>query len=445
VTSDEGAPPGPTLGAVLRASGIDAVYGEALDGIAVTPVASAELAQLLARVHQRVHGRQAAVLTGHLLAVPGPDPERIVVSTSGEVAALPPLLASGRGVEVELAVDPSARQVGVVPTAPPVPDPWVEPSPETLAALAAAERPVVLAGPGVVAHGGVPGLHALAASGHLGVLNTWGAKGVFNWQSRHHLATVGLQSLDFRLGGLPGSDLIVATGLDPDESPDECWQLGPFVDVDPRALSLLAERSTRVWDWAEVPQIRQGLAAVTQEGWADERSPLAPSRVTRNYGAALAGGGRVAADAGTAGFWLARTFGTSELGSAQVPPVEEPGFAAAVALVTRLRSPGRPVLALVDGPPSPRTLELMDLADSLGVGFGVEAWAEEGPALDAEAHLARARGLAVVDRCELATVATAPWQLGRIVDVAGPVVAWGGSAVEDRSVLPSSLHQGESP
>ena len=61
----------------------------------------------------------------------------------------------------------------------------------------------------------VPGLHDLAVSAGIGVLNTWGAKGVFDWRSQHHLATIGLQADDFVLSGLDEADLIIATGLDP--------------------------------------------------------------------------------------------------------------------------------------------------------------------------------------------------------------------------------------
>src|SRR5262249_44609558 len=82
-------------------------------------------------------------------------------------------------------------------------------------------------GPGVVADGAVPGLHALAAAAHVGVLNTWGAKGVFDWRSRHHLATAGLQARDFPLGGMAGADLIVATGLDGREVAEAAWRLAP--------------------------------------------------------------------------------------------------------------------------------------------------------------------------------------------------------------------------
>ena len=76
----------------------------------------------------------------------------------------------------------------------------------------------------------VGGLRALAAAGRLGVLNTWGAKGVFHWQSRHHWATVGLQELDFELGGLGSADLVLVTGVDEREAPPRFWAQLPASD-----------------------------------------------------------------------------------------------------------------------------------------------------------------------------------------------------------------------
>ena len=62
------------------------------------------------------------------------------------------------------------------------------------------------------------------------MLNTWGAKGVFDWRSPHHLATAGLQAWDFERGGLADADLIITTGLDEREVLAE-WELAPVVDV----------------------------------------------------------------------------------------------------------------------------------------------------------------------------------------------------------------------
>ena len=58
-----------------------------------------------------------------------------------------------------------------------------------VAVIDVAERPVVLAGPGVAREWAVAGLHRFADRASVGVLNTWGAKGVFDWRSPHHLAT----------------------------------------------------------------------------------------------------------------------------------------------------------------------------------------------------------------------------------------------------------------
>ena len=61
---------------------------------------------------------------------------------------------------------------------------------------------------------------------NIGVANTWGAKGVFAWDSPHHLGTCGLQAHDFELLGFADLDLLWVTGLDPDESPARALRAG---------------------------------------------------------------------------------------------------------------------------------------------------------------------------------------------------------------------------
>ena len=196
---------------------------------------------------------------------------------------------------------------------------------------------------------GSPGLHDLAVSAGVGVLNTWGAKGVFHWRSRHHLATIGLQADDFMLSGLNRADLIIAAGLDPGESPEERWRLAPALIVPPAGLASLAERcGPRRHTSLTMPPLRSRLADVTQRGWGVEVPPLPPSRVTMHYAECVAAGALVAADAGGAGFWVARTLGTTRLGAVIVPPTSAPGFAAACVAVFLLRQPSRPALAVID-------------------------------------------------------------------------------------------------
>ena len=143
----------------------------------------------------------------------------MVDSVDGLAAAVPAIAAAargGRGVELRLDLDLDAPTDATIDV-PPVDGVGRAVDDAVVDALRAAERPMVLAGPGVVLDRAVPGLHALAAAGSLGVLNTWGAKGVFDWRSRHHLATAGLQARDFELGGVADADLVIATGIDPAE------------------------------------------------------------------------------------------------------------------------------------------------------------------------------------------------------------------------------------
>jgi hypothetical protein len=152
-----------------------------------------------------------------------------------------------------------------------------------------------------------------------------------------------------------------------------------------------------------------------------------PSRVTRHYAQVLGGSGLVAADPGTAGYWVARTFATTRLGSVLVPSVPLEGWAAACVLVARLVAPLRPALAVVDGGLGERGNAVLAEAWRSGVGIAVEAWDEAAAPVDAEHHLARLGELVAGDPgAALGTVATDPRQLAEMVDAAGPVRAWTG-------------------
>jgi len=284
-----------------------------------------------------------------------------------------------------------------------------------------AERPVVLAGPGAARESAVDGLRRFAERASVGVLNTWGAKGVFDWRSRHHLATVGLQAWDFERGGLADADLIITSGLDEHEVLAD-WQLAPVVDVPPPSLALLAEHiAPRERDIA-VPPLRAELASVTQAGWERTDAPLPPTKVTQHYSQVLGDGGLVAADPGTAGYWVARTFATQHLGGVHVTANRDHrGFAVVCCMVARQTDPHRPVLAVVDAIDDATALAL-ETATRLGVTVPVEVWSDDGEGLGADAHLARLRKL-VRDGGQ-ATIATDPSQLDEMLEVAGPIVAW---------------------
>jgi hypothetical protein len=427
------------LARALAAGGVGTAYGPPLPGVPVTEVSDPEVAVLLAQAHRAVHRVAAAAHIGEgTLVVPGPRPDgggdtadTFVVDEVESVRALAPLVSEGAaagGVRLQVRVD-LAQPVPDGPLArPSTAVDWVEPDAALLRALAGASRVVVLAGPGVVEHGSVGALRAIAAAGRLGVLNTWGAKGVFHWQSRHHWATVGLQARDFELGGIPEADLVLAVGVDEREAPRRLWDVGAAVwEVAPEALGPLAERwPVAAADFPDVPPLRERLAAVTQAGWVAADAPLMPSRVTRHYAQVLGESGLVAADPGTAGYWVSRTFATTRLGSVLVPAASVEGWAAACVLVTRLVAPLRPALAVVDRGVGERGSAVLAEASRLGMEIGVEVWDPDGKLCDAEQHLARLDALVTGGPGAVVTLATDPSQIAEMVDAAGPIRAWTG-------------------
>ena len=282
---------------------------------------------------------------------------------------------------------------------------------------------VVFAGPGVAAAGpkGIDGLHELARVAGLGVLNTWGLKGIFDWQSPHHLGTVGLQERDFELAGLADADLILAVGLDSREAPPHRWQLAPHALVAPRQLAELARRWPRPPGVPERPPLYALLAEVVQPLFASDAVPLLPCRAVADLLAVLPSGGVVFADPGLAGFWVARSFPTSELGSVVVPAVDEPGFAAWSAL--HAARSGRAAIAVTRDPYDLATDEALAYAAATGIPFVLCVWGV-GSLSSADDHRARLADAVASSRLRVVEVPVDWSDTDRLLDLAGPIVAW---------------------
>jgi len=135
------------------------------------------------------------------------------------------------------------------------------------------------------------------------------------------------------------ADLIVATGVDRDESADGHFALAPVVDISPIHLAAAAQHLRRPprdgAGGATTNALYARLAAVAQPGYVDPSVPLHPARAVAAARAALPDGGLVSADPGVAGLWFARAFPTSVLGSVLVPATRAPGIAAAPSLRCR--------------------------------------------------------------------------------------------------------------
>jgi hypothetical protein len=424
---------GELLGESLHAARVRVSFGpEPLPGLPHRRVDDATLAALLADADGRLGPGPGVAWDGRTLRIssrPGGNAGSITVLDDLRriTAALEPATRAARhGAAtrvVEVAID-LATPMNVRAR----PRPAVDYQPFSGRVLPRGASVAMLVGPGVVRRGGVDGLRAFAGAAGLPVANTWGAKGVLRWDSPHHMGTCGLQANDFELLGLGGYDMLVTSGLDADEArPELLHALGvPLVDLAPEQLHDLAGFvSTRHEVAADTNALYRALSSVAQPGYVDDRSPLHPARAVAQLGASRPPGGVVAADPGSAGLWLARTFPTTDLGSVVVPATSAPGSAAALALCARDR--GVAAAAVTTAPADDTTLAVCALADSMQLGFPLFIWGDDGTVRTPSEHeraCAAISSAATATNVERFEVAIDFSLTDALIDAAGDVVAW---------------------
>lgn len=423
---------GSLLASCLRVVGASRVFGSSSSGVTGLPglghvrVDEPILAGLLADAQGRIGpGPGVALLPGRRLrlsASPGTAVVPVVVDDPGLLAEAVATWTVGSAfgcVELVLDLDLDAPvPAGVAPVR-------VDESAGQLMTLSptlAELDMVVLAGPGVVRAGQVEALRAFAAQAGVGVVNTWGAKGVFAWDSPHHYGTAGLQANDFELAGFGEAQLVVAVGVDPDEAPRRRWAHGQVLEVEPWQLAALA------YNWPEpgpvppYPALYGELSAALAPLYDSETSPLTPARAARDLSLVRPAGALVAADPGPAGLWIARTFPTTEPGSVIVPSRRADGFAVAAAMVCSLE--GRRAIAVTTSPFDPVTDALVELAGLVGSELVLCEWGANEVWSDARAHKVALRS--ALDAPGIAHVGV-PVDFGwtkTLVDTAGPIIAW---------------------
>jgi thiamine pyrophosphate-dependent acetolactate synthase large subunit-like protein len=423
---------GDLLGEGLRTLGVTRVWGAPIDelgdhpGLDLIRVDDPGLSCLLADADGRVNGRHgvAAVPGGilHLSSKPGGTAyPRTIESAEELVEALAEL--GGRDVPETVALhlsldldEPVADELrtrrdevtGVVMTLDPM--------------FADLDLAFVV-GPGVVRSRNDDAARRFATSAGAPLVGSAGAKGIFRWDSPFDGGTIGLQERDLALTGVTGADVVIASGIDPDEIP--LTSLGPVVqEVDPWQLPALTARwtGTRRPPEDRTPLVAAMSSALTPR-YESTAAPLDAARAALHLSGAAPDGGVVCAEAGWAGFWIARAMPTGIPGSVVVPGTRQEGAAAAMALAARLA--GRPAVAVSDAM-SETTAAVMELARSLAVGLAVQEWGPSGARATTDEHASQTMRDFTSDVVVARSIAVATDDLDAIVEAAGPVVAWDG-------------------
>jgi thiamine pyrophosphate-dependent acetolactate synthase large subunit-like protein len=294
----------------------------------------------------------------------------------------------------------------------------------------------ILAGHGVIDAGAVGALNAFAERTGLGVLNTFTSKGMFRWDSPYHLGTGCLQERDLQLAGaradspilVVGVDtdecrpaLLRATGIDPDRLGESAWRAIAIADLEPAAQNI---RPT--WGAPPTPPPQPDMFTVmwnlAQPLYKLEDAPLNPARAASDIVAALGPEGVICAEAGRAGWWVARTVPTVRLGSVQIPASAGPK---SVGAAYRNATAGIPAVAVIDAPLDPVSEEFIDAARETGLTMIVEIWGDDsGELLDAADHQARVREALGAGGVTVLRPAIDFSPTADLVAACGPLIAW---------------------
>jgi acetolactate synthase-1/2/3 large subunit len=216
------------------------------------------------------------------------------------------------------------------------PEPEMQRVHEALAMLAAAERPVIVAGGGVVSSGAQAELVALAEKLDIPVATSLNAKAVIVDGHRLAVGVPGAYSRDCANRTLAEADLVLFVGSRAGGQVTNNWMFPPpgtrviQLDIDPEELGRNYPNSVSILGDAKVTLGRMLDAASAQSpstraawlgrvqrfvsDWRAENAsmrnsdavPIRPERICREISSALPPDGIVVSDTGHAGIWTAR-------------------------------------------------------------------------------------------------------------------------------------------
>lgn len=262
-------------------------------------------------------------------------------------------------------------------------------------------NPVVIVGSVSIAEAAAPLLRAVAAEFRVGMLNTYGAKGLFAWNDPAHLGTIGLQAGDLELAGVEGAD-VVLVGV-PEAEIARSWLESVGANWRDVVAADLAEILVRNAEPTPRPILYEALAQVCGPLYTSLSLPMNPARAASDLAGWLPTGGVVHAGRDMAGFWLGRTFPTRELGSVRFGEWSDapPATVAIVWGEHRAAARGAALAA---------------------AGVVVECWTPTGPALAPLDRLDRLSALVAAGTGAVVELGVDASALDALVGVAGAVL-----------------------
>jgi acetolactate synthase-1/2/3 large subunit len=296
-----------------------------------------------------------------------------------------------------------------------------EPTDEAIAhaadLIATSQRPLVLAGNGVLRRRAAPELRAFARGLHVPVAVTFMGKGAMDDRSHLSLMAVGLQARDHVMSGFDRADLVICVGYDLVEYAPAGWnpdgrkrilhidtqpsevdaQYRPEVelvgDIDGtlrRLLAAVLPRGISGRDAGERHEARETLVhadlrtALLQElagsaGSQEDALPITPQRAIADLREALGPDDIVVSDVGAHKVWVARLYQAYEPNTVIISN----GFAAMGisvpgAIAAKLVHPDRRVVALCGDGGFLMNSQELETTKRIGANITVVVWRDDG-------------------------------------------------------------------
>jgi acetolactate synthase-1/2/3 large subunit len=294
-----------------------------------------------------------------------------------------------------------------------------EPSDDAIAhaarLLAESERPMVLAGNGVLRRGASEDLRAFARGLHVPVAVTFMGKGAMDDRSHLSLMAVGLQARDHVLSGFDRADLVVSVGYDLVEYGPSLWNPNRshrILHIDTQPAEIDAAYRPEVELIGDIEgSLRRLLAAVQPHGIggrdatqrhvarellvhadlrtslledlrayeADEGWPIKPQRAIADLRRALGPSDIVVSDVGAHKIWVARLYQAYEPNTVIISNgLAAMGISLPGAIAAKLVHPDRRVVALCGDGGFLMNSQELETAKRIGANVTVVVWRDDG-------------------------------------------------------------------
>ncbi|HKG56949.1 MAG TPA: acetolactate synthase large subunit [Candidatus Limnocylindrales bacterium] len=303
---------------------------------------------------------------------------------------------------------------------PPIDTPFPEPTDDAIdraaRLLASSERPIILAGNGVLRRRASTELRDLARGLHVPVAATFMGKGAIDDRSHLSLMAVGLQARDHVLSGFDRADLVVSVGYDLVEYAPSQWnreRRKRIIHIDTQPAEVDAAYRPEIELVGDIDgTLRRLLAAVQPLGIGgrtatqrhesreilvhadlrtalltdldtfaadDDDAPIKPQRAIAELRRALGPSDIVVSDVGAHKVWVARLYQTYEPNTVIISNgFAAMGIALPGAIAAKLVHPDRKVVALCGDGGFLMNSQELETAKRIGANITVVVWRDDG-------------------------------------------------------------------